>query len=43
MKLKKELETKGIKFKSQTDTEVVTLLITEALKENKPLDQYLKH
>ena len=31
---KKELETKGIKFKSQTDTEVVTLLITEALKEN---------
>ena len=41
--IKKELENKGIKFKSQTDTEVVTLLITEALKENKPLDQYLKH
>ena len=26
--LKKELETNGLKFKSQTDTEVVTLLIT---------------
>ena len=30
--IKKELEFKGIKFKSQTDTEVVTLLITEELK-----------
>ena len=36
--LKKELESKGIKFKSQTDTEVITLLITEALKKNKPLE-----
>ena len=36
--LKKDLETKGIKFKSQTDTEVITLLITEELKKKKPLD-----
>ena len=40
--IKKELESKGIKFKSQTDTEVVTLLITEALKANKPLDAVFK-
>ena len=36
--LKKELETKGLKFKSQTDTEVITLLITEALKDKDPLE-----
>mgnify|MGYP001491913011 FL=1 len=36
--LKKILELKGLKFKSQTDTEVITLLITEALKDNKPLE-----
>ena len=30
--LKKELELKGAKFKSDTDTEVITLLITEELK-----------
>jgi glucosamine--fructose-6-phosphate aminotransferase (isomerizing) len=35
--IKKELESKGFKFKSQTDTEVITLLITEALKESQPL------
>ena len=35
--IKKELEAKGLKFKSQTDTEVITLLITESLKENNPL------
>ncbi len=40
--IKKSLELKGVKFKSQTDTEVVTLLITEALKENKPLDSVFK-
>ena len=40
--IKKELYNKGIKFKSQTDTEVVTLLITEALKENKPLESVFK-
>ena len=40
--IKRELESKGIKFKSQTDTEVVTLLITEALKENKPLESVIK-
>ncbi|RPH00391.1 MAG: glutamine--fructose-6-phosphate transaminase (isomerizing) [Candidatus Pelagibacter sp. TMED153] len=36
--LKKNLELKGLKFKSQTDTEVITLLITESLKYNTPLD-----
>ncbi len=36
--IKKELELKGLKFKSQTDTEVVTLLITESLKDNEPLE-----
>jgi len=36
--LKQKLESKGLKFKSQTDTEVITLLITEALKGNKPLE-----
>ena len=36
--IKKKLESKGLKFKSQTDTEVITLLITEALKDNKPLE-----
>ena len=36
--IKKTLELKGLKFKSQTDTEVITLLITEALKDKKPLD-----
>ena len=40
--IKRELENKGIKFKSQTDTEVVTLLITESLRENKPLDSVFK-
>ena len=32
--LKKELELKGAKFKSQTDTEVIVHLITEYLKDN---------
>ena len=40
--IKKELENIGLKFKSQTDTEVITLLITEALKENNPLDSVFK-
>jgi glutamine---fructose-6-phosphate transaminase (isomerizing) len=31
--LKKELEKKGYKFKSQTDTEVITVLLTDLLKE----------
>ena len=31
--IKKKLESKGLRFKSQTDTEVITLLITEALKD----------
>ena len=41
--LKEKLESKGLKFKSQTDTEVITLLITEALKDNKPLELSLIH
>ena len=28
------------KFKSQTDTEVITLLITEALKDKDPLESF---
>ncbi len=40
--LKMELESKGLKFKSQTDTEVITLLITEALNNNKPLESVFK-
>ena len=40
--IKKELEDKGLKFKSQTDTEVITLLITEALKEVGPLESVFK-
>ena len=36
--LKKELELKGFKFKSQTDTEVITQLITQYLRENEPLE-----
>ena len=40
--IKKNLEAKGLKFKSQTDTEVITLLITESLKENKPLESVYK-
>ncbi len=40
--IKKDLEAKGLKFKSQTDTEVITLLITEALKDNEPLESVFK-
>ena len=40
--IKKELVSKGLKFKSQTDTEVITLLITESLKGNKPLESVFK-
>ena len=36
--LKKELENKGVKFKSQTDTEVITLLITKSLDNLEPLE-----
>ena len=35
--LKKELELKGTKFKSQTDTEVITLMLTEEIKKETPL------
>ena len=40
--IKKVLEAKGLKFKSQTDTEVITILITEALKEKEPLESVFK-
>ena len=40
--IKKELESKGLEFKSQTDTEVITILITEALKQNQPLESVFK-
>ncbi len=40
--IKKELEAKGLKFKSQTDTEVITLLITENLKDSNPLQSVFK-
>jgi glucosamine--fructose-6-phosphate aminotransferase (isomerizing) len=36
--IKRELEMRGLKFKSQTDTEVITLLITQALKNMEPLE-----
>jgi glucosamine--fructose-6-phosphate aminotransferase (isomerizing) len=35
--LKKELEIKGAKFKSQTDTEVITLMLTEEIKKETPI------
>ena len=35
--LKKTIELKGAKFKSQTDTEVITLLLTEEIKNNTPM------
>ena len=40
--LKKKLEDSGVKFKSQTDTEVITLLITDALKKEDPLKAVFK-
>ena len=40
--IKKDLELKGLKFKSQTDTEVITLLITEALQSYQPLESVFK-
>ncbi len=40
--LKKDLEEKGFKFKSQTDTEVITVLVTQFLENSKPLDSVFK-
>ena len=40
--LKKNLEKEGFKFKSQTDTEVITLLITKYLKNSNPIDAVFK-
>ncbi len=36
--LKRKLEKEGVKFKSQTDTEVITFLITKALESSDPLN-----
>ena len=40
--LKKDLEARGFKFKSQTDTEVITILVTQYLQNSKPLDSVFK-
>ena len=40
--LKKDLEAQGFKFKSQTDTEVITILVTQFLQNFKPLDSVFK-
>jgi len=40
--LKKDLELKGYKFKSQTDTEVITFLLTDLLKNNNLIDSINK-
>jgi len=40
--IKRDLEKKGFQFKSQTDTEVITLLITEELKNKEPLESVFK-
>ena len=40
--LKKDLELQGLKFKSQTDTEVITLLVTQYLEKSKPLEAVYK-
>ncbi len=40
--LKKDLEAQGFKFKSQTDTEVITLLVTQSLEKSEPLEAVFK-
>ncbi len=40
--LKEQLESKGFRFKSETDTEVITLLVTEYLKQFEPLESVFK-
>ena len=40
--LKKDLEAQGFKFKSQTDTEVITVLVTQFLQHAQPLDSVFK-
>ncbi len=40
--LKEQLESKGFRFKSETDTEVITLLVTEYLKKFEPLESVFK-
>ncbi len=40
--LKMDLEEKGFKFKSQTDTEVITVLVTQFLENSEPLESVFK-
>ena len=40
--LKKDLEAQGFEFKSQTDTEVITVLVTQFLQNSKPLESVFK-
>ena len=40
--LKKDLEAQGFKFKSQTDTEVITVLVTQFLENSKPVESVFK-
>ena len=40
--LKKDLEGQGFKFKSQTDTEVITVLVTKLLQNSRPLESVFK-
>ena len=40
--LKKDLESQGFKFKSQTDTEVITFLVTQFLQNSKPIESLFK-
>ena len=40
--LKKNLETEGFKFKSQTDTEVITALVTKYMQDSTPLKSVFK-
>ncbi len=40
--LKKDLESQGFKFKSQTDTEVITVIVTQYLQKTQPLESVFK-
>ncbi len=40
--LKKDLESQGFKFKSQTDTEVITVMVTQYLQKTQPLESVFK-
>ena len=40
--LKKDLESQGFKFKSQTDTEVITVIVTQYLQKTQPFESVFK-